>query len=197
MLARQRREPRRFLFDLVPKGAVCAEIGVWKGDFSARVLEVVEPAKLHLIDPWAFMNAEVYREARYGGKLAHDQAAMDALYRQVRRRFAGPIGAGVVEVHRGTSAETASVFPDGYFDWVYVDGNHLYEFVRRDLELFELKVKEGGIIAGDDYGVAGWWADGVTRAVDEFVESHGHDVVSLDANQFVLRVRATAQSSVK
>jgi len=78
-------------------------------------------------------------------------------------------------------------FPDASFDWIYVDGNHLYEYVRADLERYDPKVKPGGLIAGDDYGVRGWWDDGVTRAVDEFVEARGYEVVSLEANQFVLR----------
>jgi hypothetical protein len=176
---------------------VCAEIGVWKGDFSARILRAVKPAKLHLIDPWAFMGEEAYRRAWYGSKHAHDQATMDKLYEEVLRRFARPIAAGVVEVHRCASAEAAQAFADGYFDWIYVDGNHLYEFVRYDLELFDPRVKSGGFIAGDDYGVAGWWEDGVTGAVDEFVEARGYEVVSLAANQFVLRKPRGDQSIVK
>jgi hypothetical protein len=184
---RLRHRRRGTFFRLVPKGSVCAEIGVWKGDFTARIVRAVEPTKLHLIDPWAFMGDEAYRRAWYGSKHAHDQAAMDRLYGDVLQRFAGPIAAGVVEVHRCPSAEAACAFTDGYFDWVYIDGNHLYSFVRQDLELFDPKVKDGGLIAGDDYGVTGWWKDGVTRAVDEFVTSRGYDVVSLEANQFVLR----------
>lgn len=175
---------------MVPEGAVCAEIGVWRGDFSARILRAVRPRKLHLVDPWAFLSEERYRKARYGGAQAPDQSAMDRLYEGVSRRFAGPIAAGVVELHRCTSTEAASSFQDEYFDWIYVDGNHLYEFVRQDLELFEPKMKAGALIAGDDYGVSGWWEDGVTRAVDEFVASRGHEVVSLEANQFVLRKAA-------
>lgn len=177
-----------FLLRMLPKGSVGAEIGVWKGDFSARILRVVRPARLHLVDPWTFMSGEPYREARYGGQVALDQAAMDDLYEGVLRRFARPIAAGVVEVHRCPSEEAASHFTDGYFDWVYVDGNHLYPFVRRDLELFAPKTKSGGLIAGDDYGVAGWWEDGVTRAVDEFVASGGWELASRRANQFVLRL---------
>ncbi|MGH2994959.1 MAG: class I SAM-dependent methyltransferase [Gaiellaceae bacterium] len=177
-----------FLLRMLPQGSVGAEIGVWKGDFSARILRVVRPARLHLVDPWAFMGGEPYREARYGGKVALDQTAMDELYEDVLRRFTRPIASGVVEVHRCLSAEAASRFPDGYFDWVYVDGNHLYQFVRRDLELFAPKVRSGGLIAGDDYGVAGWWEDGVTRAVDEFVASGGCELVSRETHQFVLRL---------
>ena len=187
MLRRLRRNPRRFVLELVPAGSVCAEIGVWKGDFSAQILEVVRPAKLHLVDPWIFMTDEAYSEARYGGRLAADQAAMDELYAGVLRRFAGPVAQGVVEVHRCTSAEAAPALPEAVFDWIYVDGNHLYEYVAADLALYEPKLRAGGLLAGDDYGAAGWWEDGVTRAVDEFVAERGYEVVSLAAHQFVLR----------
>ena len=45
-------------------------------------------------------------------------------------------------------------------DWIYVDGNHLYEFVRADLELSLRKARRGGFITGDDYQDGGWWAVG-------------------------------------
>ena len=172
---------------MLPRASVGAEIGVWRGDFSARILRTVRPAKLHLIDPWAFQGGDAYRDAWYGGKLAPDQAAMDEIYEGVARRFARQIATDVVEVHRSGSAEAAGGFPAAYFDWVYVDGDHLYEAVRSDLELFAPKLKVGGLLAGDDYGLPGWWDDGVTRAVDEFVAGRGYEIVTLAANQFVLR----------
>jgi hypothetical protein len=181
------RDERRFLLRMLPRASVGAEIGVWRGDFSARILRTVRPAKLHLIDPWAFMSAEAYRDAWYGGKLAADQEAMDKIHDGVVLRFAREIAAGVVEVHRSTSTEASSRFPAAYFDWVYVDGNHLYEAVRADLELFDAKLKPDGLLAGDDYGLPGWWEDGVTRAVDDFVAAGGYEVVAPAANQFVLR----------
>jgi hypothetical protein len=186
-LSRFRRDPRRFVIELAPPDAVCAEIGSWKGDFAAQILTVGRPSKLHLVDPWSFMTGPEYSEARYGGKVAPDQEAMDELYADVLRRFAGEIERGVVQVHRCESAEAADRFPDASFDWIYVDGNHLYPYVRDDLARYDPKVKAGGLIAGDDYGVSGWWGDGVTRAVDEFVTERGYDVVSRQAHQFVLR----------
>jgi hypothetical protein len=172
---------------MLPRASVGAEIGVWHGDFSARILRTVRPAKLHLIDPWTFMGTEAYRDAWYGGKLAADQTAMDDLHASVVRRFAREIAAGGVEVHRSTSVEASRRFPTAYFDWVYVDGDHLYEAVRADLELFDPKLKTDGLLAGDDYGMPGWWDDGVTRAVDEFVAGRGYEIVTLAAHQFVLR----------
>jgi hypothetical protein len=147
----------------------------------------VRPAELHLVDPWRFAGDEAHRGAWYGGGAAADQEAMDRVHDHVARRFRREAAAGVVIIHRRTSTEAAGLFSDGYLDWVYVDGDHLYEAVRSDLALFAPKVRPGGLLAGDDYGRAGWWDDGVTRAVDEFVASRGYEVVSLAANQFVLR----------
>ncbi len=114
---------------------------------------------------------------------------MDAIHASVLERFGRERRAGVVEVHRLASAEAAERFRDGELDFVYIDGNHRYEFVKADLETYARKVRPGGFLAGDDYGVAGWWDDGVTRAVDEFLGSGAASVVSLDDRQFLLRLR--------
>ena len=188
MHPRTPRSPRRRLLDRVPKGSACAEVGVWKGDFSERILEVVRPRRLHLIDPWRAVESEGYEGARYGGRLAEGQAEMDAVHAAVLERFARERRKGVVKVHRLSSVEAAEHFRDGELDFVYIDGNHLYEFVKADLEAFASKVKPGGFIGGDDYGVAGWWKDGVTRAVDEFVRSGAATAESIEDTQFLLRM---------
>jgi hypothetical protein len=200
-LAARRRRARRFLrrfrkvfvghergdlLNLLPKGSVGAEIGVWRGDFSSRILSVVQPARLHLVDPWKFEASSGYERALYGGAVAKNQAEMDGIYEAVLRRFAQEAETGVVLVHRGPSAQIGMQFDDAYFDWVYIDGNHLYEYVKTDLEVFATKVKPGGLLTGDDYGVRGWWKHGVTRAVDEFVAGSACEPVRL-RRQFVLR----------
>jgi hypothetical protein len=179
---------RMRLLERLPKGGVCAEIGVWKGDFSERIIDVVGPSRLDLIDPWQAVADEGYERARYGGQLAGGQAEMDALHAAALERFSLERRQGVVRVHRLTSLEAAKRFRDGEFDFVYIDGNHRYEFVKADLEAYAPKVRPGGFLAGDDYGVAGWWEDGVTRAVDEFVASGAATVVSLEGAQFLLRL---------
>jgi hypothetical protein len=183
---RPRRDSRRFLFRLLRKGSVGVEIGVWRGDFSARLLRAVRPAKLHLVDPWALQADEDHREAWYGPG-AGDQAFLDAIHDGVVRRFDRQIAKGVVEVHRLPSAQAAQLFAESSLDWVYVDGDHVYDAVQADLNLFAPKLKPEGLLAGDDYGSTGWWQDGVTRAVDGFVARTGFEVVALRANQFVLR----------
>ena len=164
------------------------EIGVWAGDLSAAILRAVRPARLHLLDPWAFAPDEAYEQAWYGGTRAGSQAEMDEVYERVLQRFETEIADGVVVIHRSPSAEAAARFEDGSLDWVYVDGNHLYDYVRADLELFGPKLRPGGLLAGDDYGAAGWWDDGVRRAVDRFLvtEAGAFESVFL-GDQFLLR----------
>lgn len=50
-------------------------------------------------------------------------------------------------------------------DFVYIDGNHRYEYVKKDIELYYPKIKIGGVIGGHDFK---YTERGVVRAVAEF-----------------------------
>lgn len=173
------------LLQLLPQDSIGAEIGVWKGDFSARILTRVRPQELDLIDTWTFFDEPTYERARYGGRAVRGQVEMDEIHRDVVSRFASEVSRGVVKVHRLTSHEAADLFPDAHFDWVYIDANHLYDFVLGDLQTYYPKVKPGGLIAGDDYGEEGWWGNGVKHAVDEFVAT-GDNTIQLIGSQFII-----------
>jgi Methyltransferase domain len=166
--------------------SVCAEIGVFKGNFSTAILKVVKPQRLHLIDPWAYQ--EQYSDSWFGGDLGRSQAAMDRLHKRVLRRFRNEIAAGQVVVNRNFSSEAALQFPDAYFDWIYIDANHTYEGVKADLRAFYPKVKHDGFITGDNYGDRSdwWWKDGVKRAVDESVADGWCAFGSISNDQFIL-----------
>lgn len=178
---------REFLLRQLPQQSVGIEIGVHRGDFSDQILRIVQPRELHLIDPWHFEPSDTYKKAWYGGKAHGGQAEMDARYQAVLARFAEPIRTGQVHVHRGFSTEVGQSFPDQHFDWAYIDGNHLYEFVKHDLELFFTKIKVGGWLCGDDYTSGGWWHGGVKRAVDEFVTSYPVQLVAIRRRQFMMK----------
>ncbi len=184
--ASARRRPRTALLACLPTGAVGAEIGVWKGNFSAILLEELRPKRLHLIDPWRYQPSEAYASTWYGSRLAGGQAAMDAMHAAVLRRFHRAISREQVVVHRATSHEAADAVPDEYFDWVYIDGDHSYEQVRADLNRYSAKLRSGGLLCGDDYSTAGWWGDGVVRAVEERAAQWGCATQVL-GRQFLLR----------
>jgi hypothetical protein len=182
----QKRTSREYLLCRMRKKSVCAEIGVYEGAFSERILSIVEPRRLHLVDPWKHEEGERYRESRYGGLGSAGQAVMDKRYEEVRKKFNEEIRSGQVHIHRAASSSIYENFQDHYFDWIYLDGNHLYEFVKQDLEHYCPKVKPGGCITGDDYGTQGWWKNGVQRAVDEFVRRKPGLTLRVNDTQFII-----------
>ncbi len=46
----------------------------------------------------------------------------------------------------------ADLFEDGSLEIVYIDGDHTYEAVVKDLAAWYLKIRKGGILRGDDIG---------------------------------------------
>ncbi len=129
----------------LPKRGVVAEVGTGEGDFAERILALSAPAELHLIDK--------------------------TLQKVLRERFAAAIDEGMVRLHEADSVDALQRFSDGYFDWIYIDANHSYESVRRDLGVAKTKVKRDGLLALNDYT---FWshrefmAYGVVQAVNEF-----------------------------
>jgi len=174
------QDKRDFLFDILPKNCICAEIGVWKGEFSQKILNHLNPKKLYLIDKWRFESK--YDHSWYGGLEAKNQQDMNDIYDKVVQKFRFETRIKILAM---TSSDASATFSENYFDFVYIDGNHLYEFVKQDLELFYSKIKNDGFIVGDDYGVNGWWNDGITKAVNEFVETNLL-ILSVKNNQFII-----------
>ncbi|MDP3697256.1 MAG: class I SAM-dependent methyltransferase, partial [Candidatus Taylorbacteria bacterium] len=58
-------------------------------------------------------------------------------------------------------------------DFVYIDGNHSYDYVKKDLELYWDKVKKGGALTGDDFNIKD-----IARAVFEFSKEKNQDFLT-------------------
>jgi Methyltransferase domain len=181
----RRRSERRRLLARLPKSANGAEVGSWKGDFAAQLLTRTNPRSLYLIDPWEHRDETTYEQAMFGGHGAEGEAGMQAVYDSVRDRFSTEIERGRVIVRRSRSVAAAAELPGDALDWVYIDGDHTYEAVKADLEAYYRVIRPGGLLAGDDYGIPGWWQDGVTRAVDEFARSGRCEGPTIIGSQFL------------
>jgi hypothetical protein len=182
--SKKRNRKRRCFLRQMPKRCVVAEIGVWTGDFSALIDKITKPQELHLIDPWRF--SPEFPERFYGGRRASSQEDMTAIQNAVRERFKENQH---IAVHAMPSLEGAAAFPDGYFDWVYIDGDHSYEAVLNDLKAWAPKVKKGGFVTGDDVH----WRDEtrtlpVMRAIAEFADRHKVRLHEIANDQFTFRM---------
>ncbi len=126
-----------------------AEVGVLNGDHAEKMLEILNPRRLYLVDPWG---------------------AERSVYRKVRNRFADM--EDIVSILRATSIEAADYYKDVRFDLVYIDADHRYDKVLVDLRKWYPLVKDGGMICGHDfnkreYNITGIKC-GVGRAVFTF-----------------------------
>lgn len=174
---------RRKFLQRLPKGGVAVEIGVWQGEFSPTILELIVPEKLVLIDPWTHVGDESHSEAFVGRT---GKSKMDKIFDRVVRKFEKEIAAGQVALIRDFSVPALDEFADRSISFAYVDGDHSYEGVKADLEALFPKMKLGGIMAFDDYHRRGWWGDGVIRAINEFLGMHPRD----------LRIRAVVGAQI-
>ncbi len=181
------RRRARFLRRL-PQGAVCAEIGVFRGEFTDRILSETRPRELHLIDGWWQI---------YGERFPHwwaPQTADGAL----RTRQAHAETLAVIDrhgarerchVHVGEDLAILEGFADGFFDWVYLDTSHETGHTLRELAVLDRKVAANGLIAGDDWHpTPGGNHPGVATAVNEFLTGGGWALEVVDARgQWLLR----------
>ena len=139
----------------LPRGCRIAEVGVFKGAFARYLFDTCQPAELHLID-------------------------LDVRSHGLAERFRSEIAAKRIILHEGDSSEVVKQFPDGYFNAIYIDGNHSYDGVRRDIDAAAPRIEEPGFLVFNDYT---YWSPcecmryGVMQAVNEFCVSENWEAV--------------------
>lgn len=165
-----------------PKNSIGAEIGVHKGEFSEEILKTVKPKKLFLVDPWVSLIDDKYKKSWYGEFTS--QKEMDERYKKVCQKF---LNYRNILILRKFSTEITNDIEDNSLDFVYIDGDHTFDSVCKDFDIFFKKVKKGGIIAGDDYINNNWWGNGVIDAVHLNLFYKDLKVIYLEKDQFVLK----------
>jgi SAM-dependent methyltransferase len=155
-------------------GGVGAELGVQKGYFTDLLLKVGQPEVLHIVDPWYLLGE---RWEWSGG----NPSTADALA-LIIRRHASALASGQLVMTVADDIAFLEGLAVASLDWAYVDSSHEYKHTVEELRLLRTRVRPGGIIAGDD-----WHDDeshrhgGVARAVREFCDSEGLELVYCDA----------------
>ena len=128
-----------------------AEIGVNRGRFSERLCKENSDIELYCIDPWS-KNLDV--------------RDMDKRHRQTVERLK-PYNATVI---KKTSMDAVVDFEDDFLDFVFVDGNHEFDYACMDIICWSNKVRSGGIVACHDYFQ--FYNAGVVDAVDAYTRTH-------------------------
>jgi len=134
------------------RSIIGAEIGVLNGVNAENILKNLSVTKLYLIDPY-----KLYQEfSRHNDK---DMNEVEVTAHKRLDRFAHR----TVWIKK-TSDEAVEDIKEK-LDFIYIDGNHAYEFVKKDMENYYSLLKEGGILAGHDIAYKG-----VMTAFTEFAK---------------------------
>jgi len=155
--------------------AIFVEIGVWKGHsvlyLAERVKELKKNIKIYAID--TFEGSEEHQES---------ELIKQGLLYETYLHNIEPLKEYITTI-QGSSHDVHTQFENESIDFLFIDADHSYEAVKKDLKLWYPKVKKGGIISGHDY----MWIDArVKRAVDEFFLFTG---VFLDAGDSWYKVK--------
>ncbi len=144
-----------------------AEIGVQKGKFAEVLCRAISELSLTAVDPWREYGQDEYVLSD------EDHAEGEA---QARARLA----AYDVTFKTEPSAVAVQTISPESLDFVYIDGNHTFDYVMHDLIEWSKRVRPGGIVAGHDYyewnqGQTPEQAGGVVAAVQAYTTAHAID----------------------
>lgn len=140
-----------------------AEIGVRYGKNAEQILTAAPNLTLYCIDRWAkppagdtYYKSEDGIAQRPAGHLKKCYAqAVDRLSKFKNR----------VVIMQKSSLAAVDLFADKFFDFVFIDADHSYDGVKKDIINWLPKIKPGGWIGGHDYHHPK--ITGVTLVVDE------------------------------
>jgi hypothetical protein len=142
-----------FLVSKTPNGGVFVECGAWLGKSSSYLCDIAKDRiSINIVDTWKGS----INELDTTHKLVNNFNIYDLFIENMgERKFNAIISDGV---------EASKKFNDNSCDVVFIDMEHTYNAVKKDIEAWLPKVKTGGYIAGHDY-TSDW--QGVIDAVNE------------------------------
>tara|TARA_S200002703_G_scaffold23747_1_gene20599 strand:+ start:2018 stop:2590 length:573 start_codon:yes stop_codon:yes gene_type:complete len=167
---------------------IMCEIGVFKGEFFKYILDNCNPSILEGVD--------VFSGIAGSGDVDGNnpiQVDMNEVYDDLQNNFKNNL---VVSFHKDFSHKYLQKQPDNKYDIIYIDADHSYNAVKRDIELAFHKIKNKGFIMGHDYELNKSkcnhnWKFGTKQAVDEFCKNYSQSICSFGNDgcvSFAIRV---------
>jgi predicted O-methyltransferase YrrM len=122
------------------------EIGCWLGQSTNVIADFVKnkgrgSAIIHIIDTFeGSPQTDLVRRAK-----------INNIERQFKTNMYLSGNKKLLRIHKAKSQEISHLFEENSLDFIFIDGDHRYDFIKQDIELYYPKLKNGGIICGHDY----------------------------------------------
>lgn len=179
MTVMQVYDTRSDLFRLLPPHSRVVELGVFCGSFAAEILGVCHPSRLFLVDTWAGCFGSGDKDGNHRVEIPD----MHAVYLDLCVRYED---SDVVRLVKSDTETFLSRCDSGTLDAVYIDAEHSYHAVYRELVGSLRVLRAGGFLMGHDYH------DDVKGAVDNFCREYGLTVCAVandDRPSFLIRTK--------
>ncbi len=161
------RELYNSVIDNAVGGETFVEVGAWFGKstnyLASKIKESGKDIDFTAIDTWKGTDDEKLHQSivnAFNGDIFYEFIDNTVLLKNYE----------TIKTIKDTSKNAANTFSNNSIDFIMIDAGHSYEALIEDLNVWYKKVKPGGIISGDDYGVFG----GVTTAANEFFYGQFH-----------------------
>ena len=143
-----------------------AEVGIGYGTHAKFVLKTTKLDKLYLVDPMCYYPNDnfVTDIMRCIPKIPNNH--FNEMYELISQELS-PWKHTITWFRTKSLDVTNQEIFDGELDCVFLDGDHSYDAVKKDLPFWWKKIRVGGKIVGDDY-----WIEWTARAVDEFAKEN-------------------------
>jgi predicted O-methyltransferase YrrM len=156
----------KHVVDTAEDGELFVEVGSFKGRSSSfMAVEIANSGKkiqFDCVDTW-----EGSSEHQAGAAAEVKEVVAGTLYETFLNNMK-PVE-GLYRPMRMTSLEAAAQYEDESIDFLMLDGAHEYEAIKADILAFLPKMKNGGIITGDDV----WEGTGPALAAQELLAEYG------------------------
>lgn len=179
-----------------------AELGVLRGENAMAMYQAMSPEHMVLIDSWSpdanaayspFQNlppwvSPIDTFAYYYGGPMDEQSTWDRLYEECVNRFSEIDNVSIIRA--GTIDAIDHIKPGtgiSQFDLIYIDANHQYEYILRDLMYYQnLLGPEGAMLLNDCcFSQAGTMQNlGVLEALGNFIKRSDFIPVAMTNTDF-------------
>lgn len=128
------------------KGVSVLEIGARYGDSSVSIIKSLNVKKYTIIDPY-----ECYTDYNDGINLILKENDTNKIFDKTVRRI-NSIFKNVTFYRKfSNDQDLLKALTNEKYDLVFIDGNHSYDYVLKDLQNFYTRLNIGGVLCGDDY----------------------------------------------
>ena len=140
------------------------EVGIGYGTHAKHILKTTDVDTLYLVDPMCFYENDTFVQDILKCEPEIPGNHFNEMYDLIQQELS-PWKERVQFIRLPSLSVSDEILKPESIDCVFIDGDHCYDAVYKDLHFWWKKVRPGGQLLGDDF-----WMESVSRAVNDFAE---------------------------